>query len=40
MTYKEKVSHGSPQKIVEQHKTNLKAVTDKKMDNFLDDMRT
>lgn len=29
----------TPEKIIEHHKTNLKAVTDAKMDTFLDEMR-
>ena len=36
--YKEKTVTASPQKIVEHHKTQLQAVTDTKMNTFLEQM--
>jgi len=37
--YQEKTTKTSPLKVVEHHKTQLQAVTDQKMDTFLDEMR-
>ena len=39
-TIAQRTVRASPQKAVEHHKASLQAVTDKKMDTFLDDMRT